>query len=148
MADLSRRSVVVARGDEHILEAACRMRDEHVGCLVVVVDEDDGVHPIGVVTDRDLLLAIIGTGPAHVEGLRLAELMSWDVLVAHQSDDVDEALRRMRARGVRRLPVVDDAGVLRGIIAYDDVVDWLGKRLAELSKLVTREQRRERGLRP
>ncbi|MCZ7685903.1 MAG: CBS domain-containing protein [Sandaracinaceae bacterium] len=74
--------------------------------------------------------------------------MSWDVLVAHQSDDVDEALGRMRARGVRRLPVVDDAGVLRGIIAYDDVVDWLGNRLAELSKLVTSEQRRERGLRP
>ena len=69
---------MVARGDEHIFEAARRMRDQHVGCLVVVEDEDDGMHPIGVVTDLDLLLAIIGTGAEHVEGLRLAELMSWD----------------------------------------------------------------------
>ncbi len=148
VGDLARRAVVVARGDEPLLEAARRMRDQHVGCLVVVEDDEDGTHPIGIVTDRDLLLAILGTGAAHVEGLRIAELMSWDLVVAHEGDDVDEALAHMRSRGVRRLPVVDDAGVLRGILAYDDVVEWLSHRLGELVQLVTSERRRERGLRP
>lgn len=148
VGDLCTRTVIVAHGDEHVLEAGRRMRDRHVGCLVVVEDEDDGMHPIGIVTDRDLLNAIIGTHLGRVEDLRLAELMSWDVLVAHEKDDVSDALARMRARGVRRLPIVDDDGVLRGIISYDDMIEWMGDQLAELAALVASEQRRERGLRP
>jgi CBS domain-containing protein len=146
--ELCTRTVVVARGDERLLEAGRRMRDRHVGCVVVVEDEDDGVHPIGIVTDRDVLTAIVGTELRRAEELRLAEIMSWDLLVAHESDHVSEALERMRSRGVRRLPVVDERGVLQGILAYDDLVEWMGEQLAELSKLVTNEQRRERGIHP
>lgn len=148
VGDLCTRDVVVARGDEHLLEAGRRMRDRHVGSLVVVEDRENGMHPIGMVTDRDLLTAMVGVIPKRIEELRLAEVMSWDLVTAREDDGMNEALERMRARGVRRLPVVDEKGVLRGILAYDDLVDWVGQQLFELTKLVANEQRRERGLRP
>lgn len=148
VGELCTRTVVVARGDEHILEAGRRLRDQHVGCLVVVEDDDDGMHPIGIVTDRDLLNAMVGTEPRRLADLRLAEVMSWDLLTARENDDVNGALEHMRTRGVRRLPVIDDRGVLMGILAYDDLVEWVGEQLTELSKLVINEQKRERGVRP
>jgi CBS domain-containing protein len=144
VGELCTRTVVVARGDEHVLVAGARMRDEHVGCLVVVADEEDGTRPIGIVTDRDLLGALVGTEPRRLGELKVAEVMSWDLLTAREVDDVHAAVEQMRSRGVRRLPVVDGRGVLVGILAYDDLVEWMGEQLAELSKLVAMEQRRER----
>lgn len=143
VGELCTRTVAIAEGDEHLLEAGRRMRDRHVGCLVVVEEADDGRHPIGMVTDRDLLLALVGGEPA--EGLRLADIMSWDLLTAHERDDVGQALERMRSRGVRRLVVIDDAGTLQGVLAYDDLVEWVAEQLTELAKLVATEQRHERG---
>jgi CBS domain-containing protein len=123
------------------------MRDRHVGCLVIVEEAEDGRHPIGIVTDRDVLSALVGVDPRRVEELRIADIMSWDLLTARENDAVSGALEKMRARGVRRLVVIDDTGVLQGILAYDDLVEWVAEQLAELAKLVTTEQRHERGLR-
>lgn len=148
VGELCTRAVVVAGGNEHLLDAGRRMRDHHVGCLVIVEEADDGRHPIGIATDRDILLALVGVDPRRVEDLRLADIMSWDLLTAREGDDVAASLERMRARGVRRLVVIDGGGVLQGVLAYDDIVEWMAEQLAELAKLVTVEQRRERGLRP
>lgn len=145
VGELCTRTVAIAEGDEPLLEAGRRMRDRHVGCLVVVEEADDGRHPIGVVTDRDLLLALVGGEPRRTEDLRLADIMSWDLLTAREGDDVADALERMRTRGVRRLVVIDDAGTLQGILAYDDLVEWVAEQLTELAKLVATEQRHERG---
>lgn len=148
VGELCTRTVAVARRHEHVLDAGRRMRDLHVGCLIVVEDHDDGVHPVGIVTDRDLLLLLVATTPKRAEDLTLGEVMREDLLLAREAEDVNEALERMRARGVRRLPVVDEKGTLQGILAYDDLVEWMGEQLVELSKLVSNEQRRERGAHP
>lgn len=148
VGELCTRTVVVAGGNDALLDAGRRMRDHHVGSLVIVEESDEGRRPIGIATDRDVLLALVGVEPRRVEDLRLADIMSWDLLTAREGDDVAGALERMRARGVRRLIVVDDRGVLQGILAYDDIVEWMAEQLSELAKLVTNEQRRERGLRP
>jgi len=148
VGELCTRTVVVAGGNDPLLDAGRRMRDHHVGSLVIVEESDEGRRPIGIATDRDVLLALVGVEPRRVEDLRLADIMSWDLLTAREGDDVAGALERMRARGVRRLIVVDDRGVLQGILAYDDIVEWMAEQLSELAKLVTNEQRRERGLRP
>lgn len=148
VGELCTRTVVVAGGNDPLLDAGRRMRDHHVGSLVIVEESDEGRRPIGIATDRDVLLALVGVEPRRVEDLRLADIMSWDLLTAREGHDVAGALERMRARGVRRLIVVDDRGVLQGILAYDDIVEWMAEQLSELAKLVTNEQRRERGLRP
>lgn len=147
VGELCTRTVVVARRHERALDAGRRMRDMHVGCLVVVEDHDDGPHPVGIVTDRDLLTLLVGT-PARAEELALGDVIQRDLLVAREDLDVSEALERMRARGVRRLPVVDERGALLGILTYDDLVEWMGEQIADLAKLVANEQRRERGARP
>ncbi len=51
--------------------------------------------------------------------------------------------KKMRARGVRRIPVVDAEDRLQGIIAFDDMVEWMAQELADLAQLVSREQEHE-----
>jgi CBS domain-containing protein len=147
VGELCTRTVAVARGHEKVVVAARRMRDLHVGSLVIVEDVEDGVRPVGLVTDRDLLFSVVSTHPRIVEDLRLEQVASLELVSATEDEDVSEALDRMRDRGVRRLPVVDEDGILRGIFAYDDHVEWMADQLSELAQLVANEQRRERGLR-
>jgi CBS domain-containing protein len=146
VGELCTRTVVIARGDEKVVEAGQRMRTAHVGTLVVVEERDGTRHPLGIVTDRDLLFAVVGTSPGHAAELKLAEVMTWDLVTAREEEDVNVALDRMRAHGVRRIVVVDARGALAGILAYDDLVEWVAEQLGELSQLVTSEERRERGL--
>jgi CBS domain-containing protein len=147
VGQLCTRTVAVARGHEKVVVAARRMRDLHVGSLVIVEDTDDSVRPVGLVTDRDLLFALVGAHPHSTEELRLEQVVATDLVSATEDEDVSAALERMKDRGVRRLPVVDEHGILQGIFAYDDHVEWMAEQLSEMAQLVANEQRRERGLR-
>jgi len=138
------RTVVIARPDEPIVAAARRMREMHVGTLVVVDESAEVRRPIGIVTDRDLLFAFAGADPREILDLRLESVMSTELVAAREREPVHEALDRMREHGVRRLPVVDDNGILVGILAHDDLVEWVGEQLGELARVVATEQRLER----
>ena len=70
VGELCVRTVIVADGDETVVDAAQRMRTAHVGTLVVVEDRDGGRRPLGIVTDRDLLFAITGTTPERAASVR------------------------------------------------------------------------------
>ncbi len=147
VGELCTRCVAIAHAGEHLLVAARRMRGLHVGCLLVVEESATGRRPIGIVTDRDLLMAIADSDPTPLEALCLSDVMSSELVTAEEHEDVDDALERMRQRGIRRWPVVDARGVLQGILAYDDLVEWIGEQIAALARLVDREQRRERDAR-
>jgi len=142
--ELCNREVVIATPDELAADAARRMISHHVGALIVVEQVGGARHPVGVLTDRDLVAATLVHDLGHVRSLRVADLMSADLLIATEDDDVFDALRRMRARGVRRLPVVDEHRGLVGILTFDDLTEWLGEQLHELTRLVSNELRRER----
>lgn len=144
VGELCNRTVVIAHAGEGVLDAARRMRDLHVGTLVVVDETERGRVPVGIVTDRDLLFAIASADRERALALRLGELASWDLITATEREHVSEALERMRAHGVRRLPVVDAHGALVGILAYDDLVEWIGEQIGDLARLVAREEKRER----
>jgi CBS domain-containing protein len=144
VGELCMRTVVIARPDEPIVKAAQRMREMHVGSLVVVDETGEVRRPIGMVTDRDLLFAFAGADPREVAQLRLERVMSPELVTAHEGEHVHQALDRMREHGVRRLPVVDDNGILVGILAHDDLVEWVGEQLDELARVVSTEQKRER----
>jgi CBS domain-containing protein len=92
-------------------------------------------------------MAIADSDPTPLEALCLSDVMSSELVTADEHDDVTDALERMRQRGIRRLPVVNARGVLQGILAYDDLVEWIGEQIAALARLVDREQRRERDAR-
>lgn len=144
VGELENREVVFATPDEDLVTAARRMREMHVGSLVVVEEQPDGRYPVGIVTDRDLIVAVVAHDLGHARALAVSDVMSAPPTTAREEDDVSDAVRTMRRRGVRRLPVVDRDGRLSGILAFDDLVEWVAEQLGDLVRLIAREQRRER----
>ncbi len=137
------RRVVIAHRGEPVLDAARRMRDEHVGC-VVVVDESDGRRvPVGMLTDRDLVVGSLAQIDRRMDAVSVDELMSKDVVTAWEDDDLADTWKRMRSFGIRRLPVVDQAGALAGLITFDDLVEWLSEEVNDLAQLLVRERSHE-----
>ena len=147
MGMLCNRTVVIADPGDTVRDAAQRMREHHVGCLVVVERKHAVTEPIAVVTDRDLVMSSLANDEVRPSERTLSEFMSRDLLVAREQDDVYHVIQRMRARGVRRVPVVDEHGELQGIFTLDDMLELIAEQLAGLSGVVQREQKRERELR-
>ena len=144
VGEICNRHVVVAPKDEMIVDAARRMRTSHVGALVVV-DNRNGRHiPIGVLTDRDIVVGAVAGDPEHINYLLVDEVMSDDLITAGEHETIDAALKKMEEHGVRRLPIVADDGVLAGILTLDDVLQYLTAQQGELVALLARGQRRER----
>lgn len=131
---------VVALGrDDSVLEAARWMRDQHVGC-VVVVDEPDGRRvPIGLLTDRDIVVAVIALD-LEAEEVSIGDVMSDEIHAIAGHEGIADALEVMRSKGVRRLPVVDSDGRLEGIVSADDLVGILADEIGSLAHIVAREQ--------
>ncbi len=125
-----------------IHEAAHLMRARHVGCLVVVDRPDGEKIPIGMLTDRDIVVAVVSPG-IDAEVLTVGDVMTRPVIVCGLREELFEALERMRKAGVRRLPVVDPHGALAGLLSADDIIAALGWHLQELARALTTEQARE-----
>ena len=136
------REVVITQGDRSIREAARLMRSHHVGDLVVVADQGGRSVPVGIVTDRDLVMEVLAQAVAPEE-VTVADVMSGEPALAREDDDLWDTLLRMQSRGVRRLPVVDAQGALQGIVTVDDLLELFTEYLHDLVKVVTREQERE-----
>ena len=147
VAEICNREVVIADKHMTIVMAAQLMREHHVGSLVVVDEKAGDQKPLGIVTDRDLVIEVLAKN-APMEELVVGDVMGPELLTARESDGIWETIMRMRAMGVRRLPVVDPQGVLAGIISMDDLLQFLAGELADLVKLVRREQKREEVTRP
>lgn len=133
--------VVVTSPETLLSDAALQMRRMQVGALVVVEPRNNATWPVGIVTDRDIAATVTPKGGA--ETLRVADVMSRNLVVASEHDDFFEAVTKMRRFGVRRLPIVGDDGSLRGIITLDDVIEVLSAKLREAASVVPRERRVE-----
>lgn len=132
------REVVVAEGSTEVIETARLMREYHVGTVVIVEGGDDARRPVGLVTDRDLVMEVMASD-ADPKSVTAKDLCTAELLVATQDDDLMSTLDRMRAAGVRRIPVVDADGVLQGLLAVDDLLCVVGEITSSLTQLVARE---------
>jgi CBS domain-containing protein len=144
VGEICNRNVVVAPQGEMIIDAAKRMRTSHVGALVVVETRNGRQVPVGIITDRDIVISVVAGDPEHMHSLLVSDVMSSDLITAWDRDIVEAALKKMHAHGVRRLPIVDGAGTLVGILTLDDVLRYLTAQQSELVALVAREQQHER----
>lgn len=142
------REVVVAEGTEPVLELARLMRHYHVGTVVIVNRRGDKRYPIGMVTDRYIVVDALVTSLDTIHELMASDLVNRPIVSVREDQGIDDALEIMRQNGVRRVPVVDHEGALVGILAVDDLVELFANRLSELAILFSREQRIERGVRP
>ncbi|MGE3886564.1 MAG: CBS domain-containing protein [Vicinamibacterales bacterium] len=140
--EVCNRQVVITRPTATVLEAAGLMREHHVGDVVVVSETDGARVPIGILTDRDIALAVDQL--VRRPDLKVADLMSASLVTSLEAENLYDTLKKMQAHGVRRLPIVNDGGGLEGILTFDDVVELLSEELTDLARLVAREQKRER----
>ena len=147
VGEICNRDVVVAPKTEMIVDAAKRMRTSHVGNLVVIENRNGRHIPIGIVTDRDIVVSVVAGDPDHINYLLVSDVMSDDLITAKEPEHIEAALRKMQEHGVRRLPIVDESGLLVGILTLDDVLQYFTAQQSELVALVAKEQRRERQFR-
>jgi CBS domain-containing protein len=144
IGDICNRNVVVAPKGEMVVDAAKRMRTSHVGALVIVENREGRHVPIGIMTDRDIVIGAVAGDADHINYLLVKEVMTSDVVTAMEQDSIEAALKKMHEHGIRRLPVVDAAGGLVGILTLDDILRYLTAQQSELVAMVAREQARER----
>ena len=133
------REIVIATRQAGVVEAAKLMRRHHVGDIVVVDAGDEGNIPVGILTDRDLVVELVAA-EVSFESLAVEDIMAHDLLVVREDDGIWETLQRMKAKGVRRVPVVNDKGFLEGLLSIDDVLELLAEEMSILSKIPERGQ--------
>ena len=138
--------VVYCPAETSVLAAARLMRARHVGALVVVDPTDDGQIPLGLITDRDIVVEVLATERNPAE-MTVRTLMRTPVVLARASEQIAPAMERMTAHGVRRVPVVDEHGRLVGILTLDDLLRHLASNAVAIAEIVSREQNREHRMR-
>ncbi len=126
--------------------AASLMRAKHTGDLVVGDDPEEDRIPLGVITDRDLVVEVLANGlnPATTT---VKSLLRMPIVMAHEHEDASAALERMRTNGIRRLPIVGSGGKLSGVITLDDLLKLVAADVNALVEIVGRERDREQRLR-
>jgi CBS domain-containing protein len=138
----SRHPVCVSAGAP-ISEVARLMRDQHVGAVIVTESGGERPRAIGMITDRDIVRAQLER-TADLSRLSAGEVMTRKPLVIGEEESVDGAIANLRARGVRRAPVVGLDGTLVGLISADDLLTHLARKLTGLAEIVGRQPRAER----
>ena len=137
------REVVFIHAQASVPEAARLMREYHVGDLVVTKEKTGKRVPVGIVTDRDIVLEVIAEG-VGMDDVSVGDIMSDNLVTARESDGLLETIKVMRAKGIRRLPVVNDDNELVGILSVDDLIDLFSEQIVDLARLIAREQSREK----
>ena len=123
--------VAVVEPDTPARVVAQLMRRHHIGALVVV-EAGDKNKPIGIVTDRDLVLELMSEG-LDPEVFTAGDIMSVALVTANPDMDAMDAMQLMRKYRLRRLVITDTSGHLAGIMTIEDVLGLLTRELADLA---------------
>ena len=142
VGEVCNRNVVVTHRATPLAEAARIMRENHVGSIVVV-DEDAGRRvPVGMLTDRDIVVAVVAR-ELDARTLMVGEVMSLDPISVREEASSLDALEAMRRHGVRRIPVLGRDGELAGIVAFDDLLRIVGEEIEGFVRAITVERVQE-----
>jgi CBS domain-containing protein len=142
IADICTHSVIHVDPDLSVRDAAKLMRKKHVGTLMVVEQPDGERIPVGIVTDRDIVVAVIAS-EVDPDTLTVGDIMTRQLATCAASQELFDAVQTMRSRGVRRLPVLNRHGGLCGMLSADDIIAAMGTHLGELAHALSHGQVRE-----
>ncbi|MGZ5006549.1 MAG: CBS domain-containing protein [Methylobacter sp.] len=146
IGEFCNREVLFATREMSLPEAAQLMREYHVGDLVIV-DEIDGKRvPVGIITDRDMVIGIIAQS-LDINEFSVGDVMGPQLVSVEENEGVFETIRLMRSHGIRRIPVVNRERGLIGIVSVDNILDLLAEEINELAKVAPRGQEREAKIR-
>lgn len=142
IGEVCTRVVVTTTSDMSVADVAVLMRTHHVGNVIIVEEAAGKVVPLGIVTDRDIVVEVVA---AKVDpgAVTVGEIMGQTLVTARDTEGAYEALERMRWEGIRRMPVIDENGALIGIVTLDDLLEIVAEEMNDMAKLISRERLRE-----
>lgn len=136
--ELCERKVLTATPETSVYLAAKLMKENNIGNVVVVDNKTGSVKPIGIITDRDIATKIVAD---NVDPTKVCvnDMMTGSLFSLNKNQGVSEALKMMSEKGVRRVPVVDDAGNIVGILTVDDFFMLIAHEVAHIAKLISKQ---------
>lgn len=143
IGEICTREVVYCDRTTGVPELAQLMRRHHVGDLIVADNRGGKLIPVGIVTDRDLVVEVLAQG-VDPGSLTAGDLMTKSLKTAKEGEAVSDAIERMRRESIRRLPVIDDQGSLIGVLTADDVTEFLAEELTAVARISPRQLATER----
>lgn len=143
IGEFCNREVIISNRDDTVLEVAKLMRKYHVGDVIVVEQHGDKRVPVGIITDRDIVLELVAV-EVDTTKILVGDAMNNELLTVNENEQLTDLVQKMQGKAVRRVPVVDDNGALVGIVTADDIIDLIAEQLNSLVGMVQREQHRER----
>jgi CBS domain-containing protein len=142
IGEICNRELVLVKLEDSVLTAACLMRQHHVGDVLVVEGRNEERVPLGIVTDRDIIMEVVAP-ELDPRTITVGDIMALDFFTLNESAGISETISYMHSKGVRRMPIVDDHGALVGIVTLDDLLVLLSDEFGALVKLVERERQQE-----
>ena len=127
-------NVVSVKPDATVQFVAELMKEKNIGCVVVTQNH----KPVGIVTDRDIALRGVSLCGDPEEAL-IESIMSTDILTIRKDAGIFDAIQEMKSVGVRRMPIVDSAGRLVGLLTVDDLIRLLAREMADIARIIGKE---------
>ena len=144
---IANKKVITLPANATMLEAAKAMRDYHVGSVIVVEEKSGRKMPLGIVTDRDIVVSTsaFGIPPNSIE---VKDVMSGTLVSARKNDSLNHVLNLMKEHGVKRIPITDSEGALFGIVTTHELMSVLSDELGEVVRVTERQHQVESERRP
>ncbi len=142
ISDICDPHVITIEKDKSLTEAAKLMREHHVGDVVVVEKKGKSLFPLGIVTDRDVVIEVVAT-ELEPDVITVGDIMLQTLIVVRDDAELLETSKLMASKGVRRLPVVNKSDELIGIVTLDDLLEVTNSIFSNLTKSLSKEQKNE-----
>jgi CBS domain-containing protein len=137
LGNMCRKEIVYVNLGTTVKEVVKLMEGKNIGCVIIVGSK----KPVGIVTDRDILLRVMNKG-LDPEKTKVDKVMTKRVVTLNEEMGLFEALKQVKGKGIRRFPIVNAKGSLKGIMTLDDILYLLGKEMANVASIIEKESPR------
>lgn len=142
VGEICTRSVSWCETGASVIDAARMMRDAHINNVIVAEQRDGERIPVGVLTDRDIVIQIVAK-EVDPKAVSVGDIMSREIFTGDEDEPVSKTIENMRFNGARRLPVIDKRGAMVGVIALEDLLRNLAKDLTAIADVTPRARVKE-----
>jgi CBS domain-containing protein len=142
ISECSNIGVVCCEADSTVPAVAALMRKHHVGDVIVVEGAAENRMPLGIITDRDIVIEAVALD-IDTSVLTAGDLMSAPLVTVAENAGLVETLRLMRNHKIRRIPVVTPSGSLYGIVTADDIMNLLAMEMSLMTAAIVEQPLRE-----
>jgi CBS domain-containing protein len=140
---IGKRKVATVYRHMNVGEAARIMRDSHLGDVIVIERRGGKIMPVGILTDRDIVMSTTALGISPFD-FRVDDVMTRTLVTAPSDSTLNHIIALMKDHGIKRIPLLNEAGELDAVVAIEDVIRFLSTELYELSQVYERQQNLER----